>query len=143
MSSLNLDPNSLVLATQLGVFLGAVVCVKKLMLEPYLKVKEKRDRLTIGNQSDADALLEKNEQIKKQIDEKIQGAYEMARVIKAESLKKAEDESSRIISVAENEVSSLAIELEKEITASLKEESQKIPQTVESLSAELYAKVVR
>ena len=61
MSSLNLVPNPTIMAIQAGLFVANFVAVKKLLLEPYLKVYDQRQDLTVGNKTEAIKILEENE----------------------------------------------------------------------------------
>ena len=53
MASLILVPDPEVLAIQAGLFLVAVGVVKKLYVEPYLAVRERRQAATVGSKDEA------------------------------------------------------------------------------------------
>ena len=77
-SSLNLNPDLAVIGVQAGIFLANMFVVKKLMLEPYLKVKAARDKSTGGNQGDASSLLDKAKEMDQQIAVKMRDAHKQA-----------------------------------------------------------------
>ena len=60
MSGLNLVPNPTVLAVQAGVFMANIFVIKKLWLDPYLRVYEKRQANTTGSQTDAEKISKEN-----------------------------------------------------------------------------------
>ena len=83
MAGLNLTPDPTALGTQAVIFLGAVFVVKKLMVEPYLAVQEKRDRSTVGSKAEAADLQRKNEELIAEIERR----YQRPRISAIPSLK--------------------------------------------------------
>ena len=79
MASLDLSPNPTVMMVQAGLFLVNFVAVKKLILEPYLKVADAREKLTSGDQAEAAAVLEKSDSGMRQVSEKLEAARDEAR----------------------------------------------------------------
>ena len=67
MSSLNLVPNLNVMAVQAGIFVANFLLLRNLLLEPYLKVYDKRQNLTVGSKAEAKELVAKNESAIQQI----------------------------------------------------------------------------
>lgn len=142
MSSLNLDPNKFILVTQLGIFLGSVVVVKKLMLDPYFKVKTKRDQLTIGNENEANSLAEKNKILVEEIDTKLKDAYSFSNNIKSQNISKAEAKGQSILAEADEEIKEAFKQLKSQIASELQSETDKIPKIIKALSQDIYSKVV-
>lgn len=142
MAALNLDPNPLIIAAQMGIFIGAVVVVKKFMVEPYLRVKDKRDGLTVGSTDHAKNLVQENEQLSSNIQGHLQGAFQYAKEVKESALESAESKSRTILADAKTNIEAESAKLEQQLKSDLAEESGKAKGFVDSLAAEVYKKVV-
>lgn len=143
MAALNLDPNPLIIAAQMGIFIGAVVVVKKLMVEPYLRVKDKRDGLTVGSTDHAKTLVAENEQISADIQGQLQDAFQYAKKVKETALDSAESESRTILADAKTHIEAESSKLEQELKGNLAAETAKAKTFVDSLATEVYQKVVQ
>ena len=84
MSGLNLIPNPTVLAVQTGVFMANIFVIKKLWLDPYMKVYEKRKASTTGSQSDAEKIGKENDKMVTKIETGIHDAVEESRKIRTD-----------------------------------------------------------
>ena len=71
MSSLNLTPNPSILLVQLGLFLANLFVIKKLILQPYLALRARREAMTTGNAGEAQKLAHEASEKAKQIDDKL------------------------------------------------------------------------
>lgn len=142
MAALNLDPNPLIIAAQMGIFIGAVVVVKKLMVDPYLKVKDKRDSLTVGSTDDAKTLVAENEQLSANIQGQLQDAFQYAKQVKETALESAEGKSREILAAAKTNIEADSAKLEQQLKKDLAEETSKAKQFVDTLAAQVYQKVV-
>lgn len=142
MASLNLMPNPGVFLVQTGLFLANVFVVKKLMLDPYLKVKAKRDALTVGGKADASTLMLQNEKnmgyIKQRVDEAFNLARQQSEKLSAEANKKRDD----ILVHAEKDAKAFLAQAQQEISAELLREKAKIPAIVKDLTENLYQKTI-
>lgn len=142
MAALNLDPNPLIIAAQMGIFIGAVVVVKKLMVDPYLKVKDKRDGLTVGSTDDAKALVQENEQLSANIQGQLQDAFQYAKTVKDTALDAAETKSRSILASAKSDIEAESGKLEQQLKQDLSQETGKAKEFVDTLAAQVYKKVV-
>ncbi|SME91162.1 ATP synthase F0 subunit B [Pseudobacteriovorax antillogorgiicola] len=142
MSSLNLVPNPTVMTVQAGIFIANFFVIKKLLLEPYLKVYDKRQNLTVGNKSEAESLLQKNETTLKQIKETLQAASDEATSIRSELTAQASVKKGQLISSAEQEAKATIESVRSQITESLAEERRKIPNLVDDLTATIVNQVI-
>lgn len=143
MAALNLDPNPLIIAAQMGIFIGAVVVVKKLMVEPYLRVKNKRDGLTVGSTDHAKTLVAENEKISADIQGQLQDAFQYAKKVKETALDSAEAKSREILASAKTHIEAESTKLEQELKGNLAEETGKAKSFVDNLATEVYQKVVQ
>ncbi len=142
MSSLNLEPNPTIMAVQAGLFVMNFVAVKKLFLDPYLKVYDKRQNLTVGSQSEAKELASKNETVFSQIQSTLQEANEEAGKIRDNVNRIALEKRSELVSQAEVEAKNLVSKIESEIAEVKSEERPKIPQIIEQLSESIFTQII-
>ena len=142
MAGLNLNPNPIVIATQAGVFLASLHFIRTLMVKPYLEVKAKRDQLTVGSQSDAEAIVKSNKEGLSELEKKLSNAVSEARLEATEMRKKAFAECDAIIENAEKKardyVAAAKTELDKEVAVEL----EKVPALVNQLSEVIYKKTL-
>ncbi len=134
MSGLNLTPNPLVLATQAGIFLTSLYTIKTLMITPYLKVRGKRQELTVGSQSEAGSILSKNAETMTMVESKIAQAVTEARQIGDKLRAAAQEERKTILAQAHSEAQRVMSAMEENIKSTLVQERQKIPNIVEQIS---------
>lgn len=143
MANLQLVPNPTVLVVQAGVFLSAMVVVKKLYVDPFLKLKDKRDAATTGNQDLASELLAKNEADKVTVKERISEASSEALQLISSAKKAATEERDAIVAKASAEAKERIQALSKEIAERLSEERARIPEVVAKLSATVYDRAIQ
>jgi F0F1-type ATP synthase membrane subunit b/b' len=138
MATLELIPKVPVLIVQTGVFLANIVVVKKLFVDPYLKLQDRRDAMTIGNQEGATKILSECEQITRSVTTKLESAYAEAaarrEVVRATTLAK----KTEMLRTAETEARAYVEAIEKDIQQEVAREKQKIPAIVNSLTQEFY-----
>jgi F0F1-type ATP synthase membrane subunit b/b' len=141
MSQLNLTPDPVVLAAQATIFLANMFVVKKLILEPYLSVRAKREASTGGSQDNAAKLVVEANALEEKITERMRVAHKEAATarekVKNESLKKR----SEILSAAEASAKAEQQRLEKEIAQNLEQERSKKDESIKSLSETFFAQV--
>ncbi|MCX6117910.1 MAG: ATP synthase F0 subunit B [Proteobacteria bacterium] len=136
-SGLNLTPDITVLGVQAGLFLANMFVVKKLMLEPYLKVRELRDQKTGGSQDSAQALLQKAKELDAVISQKMKDAHKGAAELREKIKSEANQVRATLVTKAELEAKSDQQALLKSISENLKEEKSRLDQTVSTISDEL------
>ncbi len=126
------------LVVQIGVFLAGAAVVKKLLVEPYISVRDRRDRSTIGNRDEANQILVRCESIAQDIAGKLGAAANAAKqahhVTRAAATKKSQEtvEAAQVASKARIEA------MEQQVSQELASERAKIPQIVAALSDDLY-----
>lgn len=143
MAGLNLDPNPTVLVTQAGIFLASLYTVKKLMVEPYLKVKHKRDGITFGSKKESDFVLEQNILSEKLINEKLAKAHQDARQIKMTIAKKAKLERERLTAEARDEANHFLDSVDKGVERDLENARHNLPSLINEIAAGFYTKVTQ
>jgi len=99
MAELNLVPNPTLLVVQGGVFLTNIWLINKLILKPYLKLKEARDRLTIGNQDATRSVHQEIELKSKTIKERLDKALDDARLTLNAARQEAEKQQEQMVEV--------------------------------------------
>ena len=142
MSALNLVPNVAVMAAQTGVFVANYYAVKKLLLEPYLKVYDKRRSLTVGSKEDSIRLIQSNSDKELKIKSDLEKAYADAKVILETSVSKANTEREAIVTSADAEVKSYLDSARKELAADLAEVNKKVPDMVNGITDVIFEKVL-
>lgn len=142
MASLNLNPNPAVLVTQAGIFLTALFVVKKTMIEPYLKVRTKREQKTLGNQSEADSILVANAEAAARLDAKLHEAATDAKVFAAKIRADANKTKEQLVKEAQENALKTIKAIESDIENTVKEEKQKIPQIVEALASDCFQRTI-
>lgn len=138
MAQLVLVPNPVVMAVQAGVFIAGAVIIKKLMVEPYLKVRDRREKLTVGNQGEAASILERCEEIASDINQKITVANRLAHKHKDTMQKQATAKRDEIIAAAEAEARQVLDAMTADIQEAIAKEKAKVPQVVQQLTDELF-----
>jgi len=138
MASLNLVPNAGLLAAQAGIFLANMVVIKKLMIDPYLKLKDKRQALTTGGQEEAEKILKDCELKGADLEAKITRAREDAKVLRQNSKADADTRQNQTLEAARKEAAEIVEKLRKELSENLRAEKEKIPQVVQKLSEDVY-----
>ena len=143
MGSLNLVPNPTVMAVQAGLFVANFVAVKKLLLDPYLKVYDKRQNLTVGNQNEAAELLQKNESAMKEIKQTLLNASEEATKLRNTLTSEANATKANLIKSAETDAKASVYSVRKQIQDSMKEELAKVPSLVDDLTDVIVKQVLQ
>jgi F0F1-type ATP synthase membrane subunit b/b' len=133
-SGLNLSPNITVIAIQAGIFLTNMFVVKKLMLEPYLRVRDARMKKTGGSQDDAQSLRSKALELDGQIASKMKEAHRQASEVREKIKSEAITKRNLLIAEAEKSAKEEQSKLLKDIQANLTEERTKLAATVDELS---------
>ncbi|MEY4630325.1 MAG: hypothetical protein RIQ81_445 [Pseudomonadota bacterium] len=138
MAQLNLAPVPSVVAIQAVVFLVNMVIIRKLFLDPYLRLRARRDALTAGSKADANRLLFECDEIAAKVQEQIDTAAAVAASDRERIKTEAMNKRSGIISAAEekakNEFDSVASRIKQEVI----EQRRLLPQVIERLTDEVF-----
>lgn len=143
MSQFELIPKGDVLAVQTGIFLVAIVIIKKLMLDPYVQLREKRLNLTTGSQADAKQALAKAKTLSETITSQINDAAQQGRDAKEAVRETAIEKRNSIVAAADTEAKATIASVIARIQAEIEEEKSKIPATVAALTNEVYSIALR
>ncbi len=138
MATLNLVPNPTVLAVQAGVFLANLIVVKKLLVEPYLTVRDRREALTVGSKDEAQKILGDCEKISLDMAARLSGAADEAKKEREKIRDAANVKRNAALTAAAAEAKKLVAEVEKQIQQDLVGEKAKVPAIVKSLTDEVY-----
>lgn len=138
MSTLNLIPVPQVLLVQAGVFAANFFIIKKLFVEPYLAVRERRDRLTIGSKGDATKALTDAEILTTKIAAALSATADAAKKDKDAIRAQALARRQTIVGAAEAESKTAVAAVEKDIQRVVATERAKIPSVVQALTQEVY-----
>lgn len=135
-SSLNLRPDLPIIGIQAGIFLLNMWAVKKLMLEPYLRVKAARDSQTGGSQEEAQLLLVKAAELDRVISEKMRDAHKAASATRETLKSAAAKQRAEILLVAETKAKKEQADIQRAVAANLTEERAKRAETVAQITDE-------
>lgn len=138
MASLNLVPNPPVLAVQAVIFLTGLFVVKKLFVQPYLELRDKREKLTVGSKDEAQKLLLETERVSQDIAAKLNAAITEAKQAREKTRDAALQKRQTALSAAEGDSKKLVQEVETQIKQDLAAEKAKVPAVVKSLTDEVY-----
>ena len=138
MAKLDLIPDWQVMIIQGTLFGVAAAMVKTQFVNPYLKLRDKRTSLTVGNKQAADDLLLQCEQKAAIILARIKSAFEQAQAAKVTKKDEATSQQKAIVSAAEAEAKAAISKLAAEIREELARELDRRPAVVAKLTNELY-----
>ncbi len=142
MAQLDLIPDPKIMVIQTGIFLANIYVVKKFYVEPYLKLKAKREFLTVGSQDQAQAAATEAGKLSAEIKARIDSFYSQSKAYAEDSRQKATLEQKAILHKAENEAKSTVEQTSSAIAQMLDEEKTKVPQIVDRISAQLFAQLL-
>ena len=143
MSQLNLKPDPIVLGIQAAIFLANMFVVKKLMLEPYLAVRNRRDAKTGGSQDVAQKLQSEAQELETKITERMRSAHKEAATVREAIKKDAMDKRAAVLAKAEGEAKAEQAKIEEAISANIKEERARQAETVRAISDQFFAQVTQ
>ena len=142
MSSLNLSPNPTIMAITAGIFALQFVAVKKLFLDPYLKVREQRIKATFGNQSEAEQLEVENGKSAEKIRNRISQASREARNFRDSTLAVAKQKRDELVSAASKEASEVVSSMRGNLVKELDEQRKAVPAIVQQLSRQFVERLI-
>lgn len=143
MAALDLIPNPTMVIAQTGLFLANIAVVKKLIIDPYLKLKDRRFELTTGNKEKAKRILADSEEKSKSIDAQL---YNIEQEIKSFRQTRKEEALSNHNKIVQDSKALARQRLEKqreEVSQELKQERNKIPGFVSELSEKVFSAVLK
>ncbi|HET9238875.1 MAG TPA: hypothetical protein VFO10_16580 [Oligoflexus sp.] len=142
MSSLNLSPNPVIMAATAGIFVANLIVVKKLFLEPYLKVRDQRIKATFGNQAAAEQLEVENTRATEKIRDRIAQASLEARNFRDSSLATAKHKRDELLAAASKEASDVVTAMRGNLVKELAEQRQAVPAIVQQLSRQFVDRLI-
>ncbi len=142
MSSLNLSPNPVIMAATAGVFIANLIAVKKLFLEPYLKVRDQRIKATFGNQAAAEQLEVENTRATEKIRDRIATASLEARNFRDSSLATAKQKRDELLAAASKEATDVVTAMRGDLVKELAEQRQAVPAIVQQLSRQFVDRLI-
>jgi len=138
MAALSLVPDPAVLTVQAGIFLVNYVVIKKLMVEPYVKMRAMRDKQTRGSQDDAGKYLTEAEAIQGRLVQRLSHAANEAKQAREQVRAAALENRQSIVAAAEVDSRKHVAAVEQEVQRELAQEQAKVPGIVKSLTDEVY-----
>ncbi len=142
MSSLNLSPNPAIMAITAGIFVANLIAVKKLFLEPYLKVRDQRIKATFGNQAAAEQLELENIRSTENIRNRIAQASLEARNFRESTLVTAKQKRDELLAAASKEATEVVTDLRGNLVKELAEQRQAVPAIVQQLSRQFVDRLI-
>lgn len=143
MSALNLNINPQVIAAQAAIFLTNLYLVKTFLLEPYLKLREKRESLTVGDKGKAEEIFAQCDIKQREMDVKIQEAILEAKAQRENLKKEALKKQVTIVEDAKKQAQTLLSDMRQNIWANVDSEQKKMPELIEKLTEEVYLAVLK
>jgi F0F1-type ATP synthase membrane subunit b/b' len=138
MANLELIPKLPVLAVQAGIFIANLGIMKKLFMDPYLKVKEAQEGMTIGSQGDAIRLLSQADSITASINDRMNMAMVDAKNSRELVRSAALEKRTQILDAVQKEVSNELIKVQEDIEHQVQLERSQISNVVANLANEVY-----
>lgn len=135
-------PDPKVIVAQGAIFLTSVYVVKKLFVDPYLHLVQRRESLTTGSQNYAESLRKELAEKSKKIDLELKNAYQEASNLKAKAKKAAVEQTESQVSKVSSEVKDFIDGYRKEVASELSTEMSKVPGAVAELAPSLYSKTM-
>jgi F0F1-type ATP synthase membrane subunit b/b' len=138
MAAVNLVPNPAVLVVQAGVFLVNLVLVKKLYVEPYLRVRDRREAMTVGSRDEAARALAECDTVAQALEARLNAAMTDAKKARDRVREAALTKRTDMLSAAEAEARQAVDAVERQIQQEVATERAKVPAVVASLTDEVY-----
>ena len=143
MASLNLVPNTGLVLVQAGIFITNLIAVKKLMVEPYLKLRDKRIAQTSGGQDEAKKIMTQCKQTSESIESQVNKAFEEAKDLRVSAKSDASQKQHSMVSDAKEEAKTYLESIQKKLADDMNIQQQKVPQIVNGLVDETFAAVLK
>ncbi len=143
MSELNFIPNPQLMAAQTVIFISHIYIVKKFLVEPFLKIKNARDSLTVGAEHEAETLNLEIARISNLVQARLSSVHEQLAKVKVQTKLQAKKERETQINLAQQEMAGILQKARGDITRSLDLERKKVDSLVDRLVEDIYASIVR
>lgn len=141
MAQLNLSPDPIVLGVQSAIFLANLFVVKKLILEPYLSVRNKREASTGGSHEEAEKLQAEALALEAKITDKMRAAHKDAAITREKIKNQALHRRSELLAKAETEAKTQQSKVENEIAENLRLERAKKELTIRQIANDFFTQV--
>ncbi len=141
MAQLNLTPDPVVLGVQAAIFLANMLVVKKLILEPYLSVRSRREASTGGNKSEAQTLLKEADVLEEKITQRMRAAHKDAAVVRDKIKTEALNKRAAILAGVDTEAKKEQAKIIGEIESNLREERLRKDATIKEIADGFFADV--
>lgn len=139
---INLIPDPILVALQMGIFLLALFGLNFLVFRPVLRLIDKRKTLTEGYRAEAEALGAKTESLMEQVEAKMKSAREEGLEAKGELTKAGEEEAGKILAASRQEVEGSLEKHRQELQAESKEAQLALKKYTRELSEEMAGKLL-
>ena len=143
MSSLNLLPDPKVIAVQAAVFFLSMLVIKKLFLEPYLRLMGYRDSKTVGSNELAKDLISRTEQLASKLGQDFANASKKITTDTDNIRDNANSEKARLLTQLTNENKKRLSDNEARIKSELAKERSHVSVFSDTLAEELYQKALQ
>lgn len=127
---------------QVIIFIAAIFILNTLVFQPFLKLMDRRDRLTKGTMEEARELEARVKAIIEEYEARLADARTHAQEERSRIVKEAQDAATGIVSKAREETSSLIDEAKKKLEAEAESIKQKLGGDVETLAKEISSKIL-
>lgn len=124
------------------IFVAAIIILNALVFQPFLKLMDRRDRLTRGTMEEARELEAKVKSIIEEYETRLADARSHAQEERMSIVKEAQDAATGIISKAREENASLIEDARKKLEAEAESIKQKLSGDVELLAKEISSKIL-
>lgn len=141
MAQLNLTPDPVVLGAQAAIFLANMFVVKKLILEPYLSVRSRREASTGGSQNEAQTLLNEADALEEKITQRMRAAHKDAAIARDKIKTDAMNKRAGVLAQADAEAKKEQAKIMNEIEANLREERLRKDTTIKEIADGFFAEV--
>ncbi len=142
-SKLNLVPEIPVVVGQSIIFLTNIFVVKKLFIDPYLKLRHKRLSATTGSQQNALQLVETAQKMNLGIDESLTKAYLETSSKKEQERTLANAKKTEIISEAEATLKKEMTQFKQELSQEIALKRSQLSSIIEKLTQDAVSKVIQ
>ena len=143
MARLELQPDFRMIVVQTGLFLANLYIVNKLFILPFLRLKNKRDEVTVGKRQAAKKQINEIEAIHQKIETRLSKALIESRRLREEKRNKALVKHKKIVSEARKDAEVHIRKIKEDIERVLQKEYSRIPEIVGELSERIYQEVVK
>ncbi len=141
-AEVNLIPNIGVMTTMMVVFALNLYIVKKFMLTPYLKLRDRRDSLTSGSQEQVKSIRENLTQMQQKIDASIRDAITAAKASAESQRLQAVQQGDQVIHAAKLEAAAGLKQTREKIAQRIIEQRSKLPHQINELGQLVYKQVM-